>query len=232
MSNLALLKAIARQITPLLSDVVFVGGATTELFLTSPVSGRVRVTRDVDVLCEVAGRIEYHRLGERLRACGFQEDMTPGAPLCRWRSDAGVLDVMPTDARILGFTNPWYAYGIATARGQGLEDDLVIHVVSPTVFLATKLAAYEGRGAGDLIRSHDIEDVISVVAFRPELVSELEGEEPGLRKWVSQRIRQHLIEHPEAETAIVGNLPDARLAPALISSTMSRLNEMADLRHR
>ena len=45
-SNLPLLDGIARQLGPLLPDLVFVGGATTELFFTSSVASHVRVTRD------------------------------------------------------------------------------------------------------------------------------------------------------------------------------------------
>lgn len=228
MSNLPLLEAIARQISPILGEVVFVGGATTELFFTSPVSGRVRPTRDADVICEVTGRVEYHRLGERLRKLGFREDMSPDAPLCRWRSSEGVLDVMPTDEKILGFSNPWYEYGIRTARWLPVLPDLEIQVVTSPVFLATKIAAYEGRGGDDLLGSHDIEDIVSVVAFRPEIDEEVAEEKPELRQWLSRRIGKHLVLNPDAETAVVGNIPDARLAPGLIGETLDRLKAIAD----
>lgn len=228
MSNLPLLEAIARKAAPLLGELVFVGGATTELFFTSPISGRVRPTRDADVICEVTGRVEYRRLGERLRELGFREDMSQDAPLCRWRSDEGVLDVMPTDERILGFSNPWYEYGIGTARWLSPVPGLEIQVVTPPVFLATKVAAYEGRGADDLLGSHDIEDIVSVVAFRPEIVKEVAEEKVELREWLSHRIGKHLVLNPDAETAVVGNIPDARLAPALIGDTLARLKAIAD----
>lgn len=229
MSNLRLLEAIARQISPILGEMVFVGGATTELFFSSPISARVRATRDADVICEVSGRVEYHRLGEKLRELGFREDMSPDAPLCRWRSAEGVLDVMPTDERILGFSNPWYEYGIRTARWLSLVADLEIQVVTPPVFLATKIAAYEGRGGDDLLGSHDVEDIVSVVAFRPEIVEEVTEEKPDLREWLSRRIGEHLVLNPDAETAVVGNIPDARLAPGLIRDTLDRLKAIANL---
>lgn len=213
-SNLPLLERIARQIGPLLGEVVFVGGATLELFFTSAVPTRVRMTRDADVICEVTGRVGYHRLGERLRSLGFVEDMSPGAPLCRWVSPAGILDVMPTDEAILGFGNPWYEHGIRTAQKIELAAGLSILRVTPPVFLATKLAAYERRGESDLRGSHDIEDIVNVVAYRPEIVAEVAAEDPELQRWIDQRIRQHLIDDPEAEDAVAGNLPDAR-APRL-----------------
>lgn len=231
-SNLPLLARIARQIEPLLDEVVFVGGATTELFFTSPVAARVRTTRDADVICEATGRVEYHRLGERLRSLGFSEDTSPGAPLCRWRSAAGLLDVMPTDEAILGFSNPWYEHGIRTARSVALASDLSIRLITPPVFLATKLAAYAGRGGGDLMGSHDIEDIVSVVAHRPEIVAETAAETAELRAWTGERIQEYLIRHPDAEDAVVGNLPDARLVADLIPETRARFAALARLRDR
>lgn len=231
-SNRPLLERIARQIEPLLGDVVFVGGATTELFFTSPVASRVRMTRDADVICEVTGRVEYHRLGEHLRSLGFDEDTSPGAPACRWRSAAGLLDVMPTDEAILGFSNPWYAYGIRTSQSAALAPDITIRLLAPPVFLATKLAAYADRGSGDLLGSHDIEDIVSVVAFRPEITAETAAEVAELRHWVGQRIQAYLIDHPDAEDAVVGNLPDARLVADLIPQTRSRFAALAALRGR
>jgi hypothetical protein len=53
-SNLPLLTGVARRLEPLLSELVFVGGATTELFFTSPAASEVRMTRDADVICDPA----------------------------------------------------------------------------------------------------------------------------------------------------------------------------------
>lgn len=36
---------------------------------------------------------------------GLAEDTTPGAPLCRWRRDELIVDVMPLDEHVLGFSN-------------------------------------------------------------------------------------------------------------------------------
>lgn len=226
-TNLPLLTRVAEQLRPLLDELVFVRGATTELFYSSRAAARVRLTRDADVICEVRGRVAYHRLGERLRGLGFNEDMSPGAPLCRWRSGADILDVMPTDESILGFGNEWYSYGIRTAGLREIAPGLRIQLLTPPVFIATKLAAYAGRGRGDLRGSHDIEDVVSVIAFRPEIVEELRREDELLRDWVGARIREHLLRHPDAEDALATNLPYARMLPALVPETGARLHALA-----
>jgi hypothetical protein len=226
-SNLPLLTRIAQQLDPLLPELVFVGGATTELFFTSPAASEVRMTRDADVICEVAGRVEYHRLGERLRTLGFQEDTSPEAPLCRWTSDHGILDVMPVDEDILGFSNPWYERALSTANWVNPSKDLRIRVVSPPMFIATKLAAFEGRGEGDLLGSHDIEDIVVVIAYRDELVPEVGAEQAESRAWIRERIRLHLVDHPDSEYAITGSLPGAQVVPELVPRMLARVQALA-----
>jgi len=107
-SNIELLKDVAKRLGPLLSEVVFVGGCTTGLFITDEGAAAVRPTVDVDVIAEITSYAGYATFSERLRALGFREDTSKGAPLCRWLIDGLKLDVMPIEETILGFTNRWY----------------------------------------------------------------------------------------------------------------------------
>lgn len=101
---------------PLLSEVVFVGGATIHLWLSDPAAPPARATDDVDVICDVTTRSDYYRLGSRLRERGLREAVDEPV-ICRWRHrELGlVIDVMPVSEAILGFSNPWYETAIATA---------------------------------------------------------------------------------------------------------------------
>ena len=88
-------------------------------------------------------------LSERLRKLGLAEDTSPDAPLCRWRRDELIVDVMPVNEDILGFSNVWYSTAIETAQ----TFDIALHdvkVVTPALFIATKLEAFHGRGADDM----------------------------------------------------------------------------------
>lgn len=52
--------------------------------------------------------------------------------------------------------------------------DLASAIASKTVgFIATKLEAFAGRGAGNFLTSHDIEDVLNIVDWREELTAEI-----------------------------------------------------------
>ena len=86
-SNIELLKEVAKRLGPLLSEVVFVGGCTTGLFITDAAAANVRPTFDVDVIAEITSYADYATFSERLRALGFREDTSKGAPLCRWLID-------------------------------------------------------------------------------------------------------------------------------------------------
>jgi hypothetical protein len=67
------------------------------------------VTYDVDAIVQVTSLVAYHQLSEKLRECGFREDASDGAPICRWIAEGVMLDVMPTESHILGFGNRWYS---------------------------------------------------------------------------------------------------------------------------
>ena len=106
--NLGMVERIAAALGPLRERVVFVGGSATGLLITDPLAAAIRVTKDVDVIVEVATHSGYYQVEEALRDLGFRNDTREGAPLCRWRWEELILDVMPTDPAILGFSNCWY----------------------------------------------------------------------------------------------------------------------------
>lgn len=198
------LEIAAQVLGPLLDEVVFLGGATVHLWLTEPGVPPARATEDVDVVCEVASRIEYYRLGERLHERGLREAV--GEPvICRWRSSEPrlVLDVMPTDPDILGFSNPWYEEAIATASTIGLDSGATIRAATPVLLVATKLCAWTGRGRGDLLRSLDIHDVLTLVDGRPELVQEIEAAPQSVATYIKDELTDLQVD-PYFEYAVEG----------------------------
>ncbi len=185
------LETAAALLGPLLNEVVFVGGATVHLWITEPTAPPTRATEDVDVVCEVASRVKYHQLGDRLRERGLQEAM--GAPvICRWRSADPqlVLDVMPTDPDILGFSNPWYDEAISSAVTVTLESGAEIRAAAPPALVATKLCAWKGRGDGDLLPSLDVHDVLTLIDGRSELIEEVASAAPDLRTYIRDELSE------------------------------------------
>jgi hypothetical protein len=207
-SNIDLLKGVARHLGPLLKEVVFVGGCTTGLFITDKAAAEVRPTFDVDVIAEITSYADLSNLSERLRFQGFREDVSEGAPVYRWVIEGMKLDVMPIDEKILGFTNHWYRPGMDAANEIELEPELRVRVITAPYFLATKLEAFHRRGRGDYVNSHDLEDLLSVIDGREEIVEEviLAGE---VRPFIAEHFR-NLLEKPAFTEALPGYLlPDA-----------------------
>ena len=121
--------------------LLFVGGCTTALFITDPITLEdVRATDDVDLIVDLAGYAEWAQMQDQLRQKGFSES-AEDAVICRMRLGELKVDFMPDDAKILGFTNRWYARGIETAVLHCLTAELDIKLLSPELFIATKLGA-------------------------------------------------------------------------------------------
>jgi hypothetical protein len=179
----------------------------------------------VDAIVDVTSYTKYQELSERLRTLGLTEDSTEGAPLCRWRYQELIIDVMPIDDEILGFSNRWYPQAIASAekRSIGLTD---FRLVTPVYFVATKLEAFHGRGTDDLAMSHDLEDVVTLVDGRPELVAEIAAAEPVVCDYIASEF-QALLNRQDFVDALPGFLlPDAG-SQARRSQVLSRLREIA-----
>ena len=183
--NLQLLTEAARLLIPLLDELVFVGGSTTGLLITDEGAGDVRPTFDVDAITEITSYADYVIFSERLRKLGFTEDASEDAPLCRWLHGETRLDVMPLDESVLGFSNRWYEAALGSAQEYELEPGLHIRVVTAPYFCATKIEAFRGRGKGDYLSSHDLEDLITVVDGRSGLVNELRSAPADVRSYIA-----------------------------------------------
>src|SRR3981081_2667018 len=99
--NLPMLQAVVRALGKLESRFVFVGGCATGVLVPESASAPVRATKDVDVIVEVMTLVDYHALEDELAQAKFTRDRSPEAPICRWVVDGFLLDVMPSDERIL-----------------------------------------------------------------------------------------------------------------------------------
>ena len=146
----------------------------------------------MDAIAEIASYAQYAEFGGRLRSLGFKEDTSEGAPVCRWIQGETVLDVMPLEANILGFSNRWYRPAVEASVRKTLRDGLEIRMVSAPYFVATKLEAFKGRGGGNFLGSHDLEDVVSVVDRREALSAEVRDAGMDLSEYVRREIARLL----------------------------------------
>jgi len=226
--NLLLLEAVSVALGPLSDRFVYVGGCATGLLLTDSASAPVRATQDVDVIVEVLSLQEYHSLEHMLEERGFRHDQRSEAPVCRWTIGSTILDVMPTDHSILGFGNRWYTEAVRTARRVSLPSGREIQLIGSPAFIGTKLEAFDGRGRGDFLASHDLKDVITIVDGRAELFDEVASATSILRDYLSRRVGL-LLKHPAFIEALPGHLPRDQASQARVPTIMARLKRIATL---
>ncbi|HMV22325.1 MAG TPA: hypothetical protein PKE50_13680 [Rhodocyclaceae bacterium] len=227
--NLVMVERIATALGPLRERLVFVGGCAAGLLLTDPAAALARVTYDVDLLAEVTALPGYHQLEETYSGLGFKRDMTPEAPICRWRFDGIKADLMPTDDTVLGFANRWYPLVAKTCRELVLPSGTAIRLIAAPAFVATKFEAFSDRGQGDFLLSHDLEDIINVVDGRPELADEMAQAPEELRGYVGARFRE-MLEQPRFHDALPGLIfPDESHSERL-SLVRQRLKSIAEYR--
>lgn len=192
----AMLRRVAEALgTELRNQVAFIGGCTTGLLLTDAFTReQVRSTDDVDLIISVMTYAQWQTFKETLKSHGFKEpsSMDEDMPICAMKLGELRVDLMADHDEVLGFSNHWYPLALKTAEPVSLGGDLTIRVVTPPLFVATKLEAYKGRGKGDPLSSHDIEDILNLVDGRPELLDEVRAADGALQAYIAAELSELL----------------------------------------
>ena len=226
--SFAQLEEAAAGLGPLCGKMAFLGGAAMVLWITEPGAPPLRPTKDVDVIVEVGSTIGYYSLGEQLRERRFEEN--PDArQFCGWRHlDTGLeLDVMPTDAAILGFANDWYPAALEAALEHTLPSGAVIRAVPPPYLLATKIEAFRGRGNGDYLGSRDFGDIIVLIDGRPELIDEIKNAASALRQYLAKQFHE-MRKDFAFESGIAGALLPDRASQERAPLVQERIQQIID----
>jgi hypothetical protein len=219
---------VARRLGDLREKVVFLGGAVVGLLLTDPACQEVRPTEDVDLLIETVTYARHVSMEEELRRRGFRNDQREGAPLCRWLVDGYPVDIMPSDSRVLGFSNEWYPAALRDAGPLQLEEGLQIRLISAPCFLATKLSAFRDRGDGDFLGSPDLEDIVTVLDGRREIEGEIGSAAGDLRLFLAESCAR-LLKTQEFRSALPGHLGPDGLRGERADLVLRRMKKISSL---
>lgn len=223
--NIELLELAARNLEPLLGELVFLGGCATDLLINDPGAPKIRATSDVDAIVEVGGLTGYHKLEGQLRDLGFTQSTYEDTPICRWHLGPLMVDIMPTDPEILGFGNDWYKAALKHSVSAVLPNGTtILHVTAP-YFIATKIDAFKSRGRSDYLTSHDFEDLVAVLDGRLEIADELIAGPPDVLRYISANFSSFLADS-QFDTALPGTIAGAGSSPSrstMVIDTMRRI---------
>lgn len=204
--NIAMLQTVAAGLGELKNEMVFVGGSVAELYVDNPAASDIRPTQDIDCVIELSSRTEHAKLEEALRAKKFANDTTQGAPICRWVYREILVDVMPTDPVVLGFTNIWYEDGVTNKITKILPDGQEIFVFPVEYYIAAKFEAHKSRGGNDLRQSHDFEDIIYIFDNCLNILENIQNANEDVKEYLRQEC-QSLMANDNLTEGIETALP-------------------------
>ncbi len=191
-NNIVRIRTVYRALEELGDRVAFVGGATVSLYKDRPAS-ETRVTDDVDIVVEIASYVDYGVIEEKLRQKGFENDIESKI-ICRYKINGIIVDVLPTDGKVLGFKNQWYTDGYRNAVDYPITDSETVKIFNSVYFLATKLDAFNDRGGSDGRTSSDFEDIVYILNNRKSIWSEIENESASVKIYLKNEFRNLLAQ--------------------------------------
>jgi predicted nucleotidyltransferase len=198
------IKAVATILKELNQKLVFVGGATVALYAPREISFETRPTDDVDIVVELASYMDYSKLDEELRRLGFCNDIESGI-ICRYSVQGIIVDIMPTNSAVLGFSNCWYSEGFKNAIDIELDKNTIVKIFSPPYFIASKLEAFKDRGGNDYRTSTDFEDIVYVFENCKDLEYGLQNTTESLKEYFKFEFSK-LLKNSNLEEGIYAHL--------------------------
>jgi hypothetical protein len=149
--------------------------------------------------------MDYSKLDEDLRRLGFRNDIESGI-ICRYKVQGIIVDIMPTNSAVLGFSNCWYSEGFKNAIDIELDSNTVVKIFSPAYFIASKLEAFKDRGGKDFRTSSDFEDIVYVFENCKDLEPDVLKSTDNLKGYFKTEFSK-LLNNPNLEEGIYAHLP-------------------------
>ena len=218
--------SVAKALGALADRVVFIGGAVAPLLHTERVLPHARATRDVDGVVASVTYGDYDKFGRAMRKRMFTRTTDMAGHAHRWRSPDGILfDLVPAGDHMGGSGSALDALALQAPVVVTIDGVTVRHV-SAALFIAMKLQAYQDRGEGDLQASHDIEDVIALIASRPSIGDDVKGAPDTVRTKIAE-FAAALATSDVAEDILTGHLNNADNVSYAVRVTRERLAALA-----
>jgi hypothetical protein len=183
--NIAMLQLVAESMGSARGKVVFLGGTVIPFLLTQQVPLEVRKTKDVDFIFGFDSKEELYEFEDTLWERGFTKMRT--SSVSQWSIQNVMVDVLPTGP-VLGFCNKWCDEAMYNAFQVDIGRGVIVNIIPAPCFLGAKFDKF-GKREDDYGNSHDIYDLLLVIAGRPIIEKEiLEQASQELRKYLSDEL--------------------------------------------
>ena len=120
----------------------------------------------------------------------------------------------------------WFSPAFKKAEPVTLPSGKRIRMLPAPYFLATKLEAFDDRGGGDYLLSTDMEDIVTVLDGRPEIIDEVQRSESKLRDYLAKRFLDLMKERSFLD-ALPGHLPSDSVSQARLPLLIERIRAIA-----
>lgn len=220
------LLAVTEALGPLRDRVVFIGGAIAPLLQTATAGGRIRPPDDVDGLVASASDPKAGRMDAELRALGLRH-ATDARHAHRWRSPGGTpFDLVPSGACPGATGSAWDRLAVETAVSTEIVPGVRLRHASAPAFLELKLAAFFDRGAADPFASHDLDDILALLASRPGIVDEVAAAPAELRQFIAERAGRFIAQPARRGllAACLGHVPNPAAVIAGVALALEGLS--------
>lgn len=194
---------VALALGDLNKDVVYVGGAMVSLYIDDPAAEDVRPTKDIDITLEIANVGQLEKLRVALEDKGFVQSAEDDV-ICRFRLKEIKVDVMSTTEVGWAPANPWFEPGFKNSITIEIEN-VEIRILTLPYFLATKFAAFEGRGGRDPRMSHDFEDIVYLLNYTSNFREQIQESDPEVQQYLKEQFVA-IRDKANMQEAIIGNL--------------------------
>jgi len=222
--NLQIITLAISELGPLANDLVLIGGSAVGLLITDSASPSVRSTMDIDLITSVTPIANYYLLCNELKSLGFKE---VEEVICRWKKGELIIDVMPTDEKILGFASQWYEIAFSTAHTHVLHNGSKFRMITAPLFLATKIESFHQR-ANDDYGHHDFEDMINLIDGRPELIDEVISSNPDVQNYIIEEFKK-IYTDKNFQSALPWHFRPSPDSEGRLEMVLSRIDKLANL---
>lgn len=133
---------------------------------------------------------------------------------------------MPTDTKVLGFSNIRYEDGFKHSIEKTV-DGLIIKTFSLPYLLASKIEAFKGRGKGNFLLIHDIEDIVTLFDGRSLIADDLKTAKVDVFKYLRLEF-SNFLSSGGFESAIEAHISDRQNTVARKNIVLERLKSFLD----